>query len=208
MASDESTMEYDGATTRDDQDEDEGGRRHAIFIVAEWIFVVVIAIGAAFLIRTFLFQQYYIDGPSMQTTLKPEDRVLVNKLSYKLHDVNRGDVVVFDRLSGTKHDDLIKRVIALPGESIEIRNCIVFIDGQTLEEPYLDALQLAQTAPSERCGSHVDMSETTIPDEHVFVMGDNRVQSYDSRDFGSIEIAKIRGRAFVALWPFNAWSWL
>jgi signal peptidase I len=208
MALDESTMENDSAIDPDEQDDVDHGRRHALFIVAEWIFVVVIAIGAAFLIRTFLFQQYYIDGPSMLTTLKPQDRVLVNKLSYKLHDVNRGDVVVFDRLSGTQHDDLIKRVIALPGESIEIRNCIVFIDGQTLEEPYLDALQLAQTDPSERCGSHVDMSETTIPQEHVFVMGDNRVQSYDSREFGSIEVSKIRGRAFVAVWPFNAWSWL
>lgn len=183
-------------------------RRHALLVVGEWILVVLVAIGAAFLIRTFLFQQYYIDGPSMKTTLSPRDRVLVNKLSYKLHDVNRGDVVVFDRLSGAEHDDLIKRVIALPGETVEIRNCIVFIDGQTLGEPYLDAIQVAQTDPSKRCGSHVDMSPVTIEDDHVFVMGDNRVQSYDSREFGPIETSMIRGRAFVAVWPFDAWSWL
>lgn len=182
--------------------------RHALWVVGEWILVVAIAIGAAFLIRSFLFQQYYIDGPSMKTTLSPRDRVLVNKLSYKLHDVNRGDVVVFDRVSGAEHDDLIKRVIALPGETIEIRNCIVFIDGQTLQEPYLDAVQVAQTDPAQRCGSHVDLSPTTVADDHVFVMGDNRVQSFDSREFGPIEISMIRGRAFVAVWPFGAWSWL
>jgi signal peptidase I len=196
-------LESDISDSAEDND-----RRHALLVVGEWIVVVVIAIGAAFLIRTFLFQQYYIDGPSMQTTLSPRDRVLVNKLSYKLHDVNRGDVVVFDRVTGAEHDDLIKRVIALPGETIEIRNCIVFIDGQTLEEPYLDALQVAQTDPSKRCGSNVDLSPTTVAEEHVFVMGDNRLQSFDSREFGAIEISMIRGRAFVAVWPFGSWSWL
>lgn len=196
-------LESDSSDSTEDND-----RRHALLVVGEWIFVVVIAIGAAFLIRTFLFQQYYIDGPSMQTTLSPRDRVLVNKLSYRLHDVNRGDVVVFDRVTGAEHDDLIKRVIALPGETIEIRNCIVYIDGQTLEEPYLDALQVAQTDPSKRCGSNVDLSPTTVAEEHVFVMGDNRLQSFDSREFGPIEISMIRGRAFVAVWPFGSWSWL
>ncbi len=184
------------------------GFKQGIFIVLEWLLVVVLAIGAAFLIRSYLFQQYYIDGPSMQTTLEPKDRVLVNKLSYRMHDVNRGDVVVFDRLSGTEHDDLIKRVIALPGETIEIRNCIVYIDGQTLEEPYLDPIHLAQTDLSKRCGSHVDMASIPVEEGTVFVMGDNRVQSFDSREFGAIDISKIRGRAFVTIWPFGAWTWL
>lgn len=183
-------------------------RRGTIFVIGEWILVVIVAIGAAFLIRTFFFQQYYIDGPSMQTTLMPKDRVLVNKLSYKMHDVNRGDIVVFDRLSGKEHDDLIKRVIGLPGETLEIRNCVVYVDGQSLDEPYLDAVQMAQTDLSRRCGSHIDMLEATVSPGHVFVMGDNRVQSFDSREFGAIEISKIRGRAFVAVWPFSAWAWL
>lgn len=206
-------MRFDSSTDIDgpmnDVDlEDEGESRNTFLLIGEWILVVVIAIGAAFLVRTFFLQQYYIDGPSMQTTLSPKDRVLVNKLSYKMHDVHRGDVVVFDRLSGTEHDDLIKRVIALPGETIEIRNCSVFIDGQTLEEPYLDTLQLAQTDLGKRCGQHIDMAETAIPEGMVFVMGDNRVQSFDSRDFGSIDIEMIRGRAFVSLWPIGSWSWL
>ena len=103
----------------------------------EWVFVVVVAISAAMLIRVFLFQQYYIDGPSMQTTLMPEDRVLVNKMSYKLHDIHRGDVIVFDRVTNeVQHDDLIKRVLGLPGETLEIRSCIVYIDGVQVDEPY------------------------------------------------------------------------
>lgn len=199
----------EGAANSDDSDHVPRERRsNPLWLVGEWILVVVIAISAAFLIRTFLFQQYYIDGPSMQTTLHQRERVLVNKLSYKLHDVNRGDVVVFDRLSGTQHDDLIKRVIGLPGEFVEVRNCVVYVDGKSLDEPYLNPLQMAQTDLSQRCGSHVDMDPVEVADGHVFVMGDNRVQSYDSRDFGQIEIRNIRGRAFVAVWPLSSWSWL
>lgn len=184
-------------------------RRQQIRAVWEWVAVVAVAIVAALLIRLFLFQQYYIDGPSMQTTLMPEDRVLVNKLSYKLHDVNRGDVIVFDRLSGVdNHDDLIKRVIALPGETLEVRSCEVFIDGRRLQEPYLNAEQMSAVEPALRCGTHTDVAPQIVPEGMVFVMGDNRVQSFDSRDFGPIDVDEIRGRAFVVIWPASAWAWL
>ena len=184
-------------------------QRSQMRAVWEWVFVVVIAIGAALFIRVFLFQQYYIDGPSMQTTLMPQDRVLVNKMSYKLHDVHRGDVIVFDRVTNeVQHDDLIKRVLGLPGEALEIRSCVVYIDGVQVEEPYLNLEQTSQIEPSARCGSHTDMAPVVIPENMVFVMGDNRVQSFDSRDFGPIDIDKVRGRAFVVIWPASAWAWL
>ncbi len=184
-------------------------RRQQIRAVWEWVAVVAVAIVAALLIRLFLFQQYYIDGPSMQSTLMPEDRVLVNKLSYKMHDVNRGDVIVFDRLSGVNnHDDLIKRVIALPGETLEVRSCEVFIDGLRLREPYLNVEQVAAIEPAARCGSHTDIAPETVPEGMVYVMGDNRTQSFDSRDFGPIDVDEIRGRAFVVIWPASAWAWL
>jgi signal peptidase I len=184
-------------------------QRSQMRAVWEWVFVVVIAIGAAMFIRVFLFQQYYIDGPSMQTTLMPQDRVLVNKMSYKLHDVHRGDVIVFDRVTNeVQHDDLIKRVLGLPGEALEIRSCVVYIDGVRVEEPYLNLEQTSQIEPSARCGSHTDMAPVVIPEDMVFVMGDNRVQSFDSRDFGPIDIDKVRGRAFVVIWPASAWAWL
>jgi signal peptidase I len=184
-------------------------QRSQMRAVWEWVFVVVIAIGAAMFIRVFLFQQYYIDGPSMQTTLMPQDRVLVNKMSYKLHDVHRGDVIVFDRVTNeVQHDDLIKRVLGLPGEALEIRSCVVYIDGVQVEEPYLNLEQTSQIEPSARCGSHTDMAPVVVPEYMVFVMGDNRVQSFDSRDFGPIDIDKVRGRAFVVIWPASAWAWL
>lgn len=187
--------------------------------VREWLTVLVIALGAAVLIRVFVFQQYYIDGPSMEHTLEPHDRVLVNKLSYRLHDVNRGDVVVFDRISQNgqtvAHDDLIKRVIALAGESIRIENCVVFIDPdgagdepeRELDEPYLSTEIQSQSDPTARCRIP-NLSPRTVPEGEVFVMGDNRPQSYDSREFGPIDVDQIRGRAFVVIWPFSNWTWL
>ncbi len=195
-----------GEAVRADLSEKQRSQLRAVW---EWVFVVVIAIGAAMLIRLFLFQQYYIDGPSMQTTLMPQDRVLVNKMSYKLHDIHRGDVIVFDRVTNqVQHDDLIKRVLGLPGETLEIRSCLVYVDGVQVDEPYLNPEQTSQIEPSARCGSHTDMAPIEVPEDMVFVMGDNRVQSFDSRDFGPIDTDKVRGRAFVVIWPASAWAWL
>ena len=207
---DSALIEADDAATGEALRTDLGEKqRMQIRAVWEWVFVVVIAIGAALLIRLFLFQQYYIDGPSMQTTLMPQDRVLVNKMSYKLHDIHRGDVIVFDRVTNeVQHDDLIKRVMGLPGETLEIRSCIVYIDGVQVDEPYLNPEQTSQIEPSARCGSHTDLAPLVVPEDMVFVMGDNRVQSFDSRDFGPINTDKVRGRAFVVIWPASAWAWL
>jgi signal peptidase I len=210
ITEDSASAEADDAATgeavRSDLSQKQRSQMRAIW---EWIFVVVVAISAAMLIRVFLFQQYYIDGPSMQTTLMPEDRVLVNKMSYKLHDIHRGDVIVFDRVTNdVQHDDLIKRVLGLPGETLEIRSCIVYINGVQVDEPYLNPEQTSQVEPSARCGSHTDMAPVVVPEEMVFVMGDNRVQSFDSRDFGPIDTDKVRGRAFVVIWPASAWAWL
>ncbi len=104
----------------------------------DWVVVVGIALLVAILVRTFLLAHFVVDGTSMATTLHTGDRVFVNKLSYRLHDPNRGDVVVLHQIGGSAERDLIKRVIALPGETIEIRSCQVTIDGKLLEEPYLD----------------------------------------------------------------------
>ena len=180
-------------------------------ILREWLVVIVTALVIALTIRTFVLQQFYISGPSMEPTLFQDDRVLVNKLSYRLHGVGRGDVVVFDRITTdgeiVRHDDLIKRVLGLPGDTIEIIDCNVFVNNKRLTEPYLDPITLSFSDFEERCRVF-DMDKTTVTPGHVFVMGDNRVQSFDSREFGSIEISMIRGRAFVAVWPFGAWSWL
>jgi signal peptidase I len=174
----------------------ESGVRNAV----EWVVIIGGAFLVAFVVKTFLIQAFFIPSGSMLPTLHENDRVLVNKLSYDLHDVNRGDLVVFERPEGEtagQIKDLIKRVVGLPGERIEQRDGDVYIDGQLLEEPYL-----------------VDGSETTnlepqtVPEGHVFVMGDNRGDSMDSRVFQAIDEDLIVGRAFVRVWPLSNLSLL
>ena len=169
-------------------------RRHRrLRSVIEWVAVLGGALVVALVIKTFLFQAFYIPSSSMEPTLEVGDRVLVNKLSYRLHDVNRGDVVVFGRPeseAAADVRDLIKRVVGLPGERIEAREGVVLVDGEVLEEPYLaDGAVTGDFGPEE------------VPDGHVFVMGDNRGDSRDSRVFGAITEDSIVGRAFYRVWP-------
>lgn len=161
----------------------------------EWVAVIGGALVVALVIRTFLFQAFYIPSESMVPTLQEADRVLVNKLSYDLHGVNRGDIVVFAR-PPTEPDtgvpDLIKRVVATGGETVEGRDGRVWIDGQPLVEPYLpDGVTTAAFDP------------VAVPEDHVFVMGDNRGNSRDSRVFGPVSEDLIVGRAFVRVWPVS-----
>ncbi|MDZ7679665.1 MAG: signal peptidase I [Acidimicrobiales bacterium] len=174
--------------------------RQRIRTVLEWIVVIVGALIVALLIKTFLFQAFYIPSESMEPTLVNRDRVVVNKLSYRLHDVNRGDLVVFDRPPNepvTDIEELIKRVIGLPGETVEARDGSIYIDGQGLNEPYLNSETFTQA-----------FGPITVPADHVFVMGDNRGNSRDSRVFGPIDQDLIVGRAFVLVWPLGRLGFL
>lgn len=173
--------------------------------LAEWIIVVVVAISSALLVRAYVLQQFAVEGTSMLNTLHPSDRVLVNKLSYHLHDPRRGDVVVLKRIeTNAQERDLIKRVVGLPGETIEYRDCQLFINGSLVKEPYLDP----QIVAPNRCGA--DQPAAQVEPKHVFVMGDNRGGSLDSRDasVGQIAYSNLIGRAFVVMWPFADWQWL
>lgn len=183
----------------------------AIKVVRDWIVVIVVALVIALLVRMFLLQQFYVSGPSMESTLFQDNRVLVNKLSYRLHDIGRGDIVVFDRVTNNgeevQHDDLIKRVIGLSGDVIEIKDCVVYVNKQILAEPYLTASDLAQSVLEDRCRVPT-LGAQSVPAGEVFVMGDNRPQSYDSRMFGPISEDLVVGRAFVVLWPLSAFQLL
>ena len=163
----------------------------------EWFAIIVVAVAAAMLIKAYLIQAFYIPSESMQDTLQVNDRVFVNKLSYKLHGVHRGDVVVFRRPAGLQGgletEDLIKRVIALPGDSVEGRDGIVFVNDKATSEPYTK-------------GGHTtgDFEKHIIGPRQVWVMGDNRGNSTDSRIFGPVPQSRILGRAFVVWWPVSA----
>jgi signal peptidase I len=165
--------------------------------IIEWVVIVGAALIAAMLIKTFLIQAFYIPSESMDPTLKISDRVLVNKLSYTWGDVKRGHIVVFERPPAeTGGDpaikDLIKRIVALPGDKVEGREGHVWINDKQLDEPYL---------PDE--ASTLDFPAQVIPADHYWVMGDNRLRSRDSRYFGPIADDLIVGRAFVRIWPIN-----
>ncbi|MGC6476902.1 MAG: signal peptidase I [Ilumatobacteraceae bacterium] len=168
----------------------------------DWALIVVIALVVALGVRTFLLAHFVVEGSSMYSTLETGDRVFVNKVSYRLHDPNRGDVVVLHEIRGTTERDLIKRVIAVGGEEVEMRSCEVRIGGQLLIEPYLDPTVVTPG----NCGG--DFGPIAVPEGTVFVMGDNRAGSQDSRTLGPVLLDDIVGRAFVVFWPRSNWQWL
>jgi signal peptidase I len=167
--------------------------------------VLVAAVAFAFGLRAWVVQPFWIPSASMEPTLHGcpgcnADRLLVDKLSYHLHAVHRGDVVVFSRPPKVPSTDadLVKRVIGLPGESVRASGGIVYIDNRALTEPYV--------APD--CHGTSNFGPTTVPSGDVFVMGDNRCDSEDSRFFGPIPKSTIVGRAFVIVWPLPRIHWL
>jgi signal peptidase I len=165
----------------------------------EWGVILGVAVVAALVIRIWLIQPFSIPSPSMEPTLKDGDRILVNKVSYDLHGVHRGDVIVFakppaDTEGGIK--DLVKRVIGLPGETIwSGPDGEIFANGQLIKQPWLTAAAKADPGPP--------VPRTVIPAGDYFVMGDNRGDSSDSRVFGPISGKLIVGRAFVIVWPLS-----
>ena len=179
------------ATDGAEKTEKSARRRRATI---EWIVLIGAALIIAIVIKTFLFQAFYIPSESMVPTLKVGDRVLVNKLSYDLHDVHRGDIVVFKAPPEARSDgidDLVKRVIGLPGDTVEAReDGRIYVNDRLLDEPYLPAGTRTTNLPP-----------TKVPAGHLFMMGDNRTASRDSRYFGPIAESAIIGRVFLKIWP-------
>ena len=180
-------------------------RRRRRRLGVDWLVIAFVALAAAFVLRMFVVQQFAVDGQSMLGALHSGDRVIVNKLSYDLHDPRHGDIVVLkDTEQSLAVRDLIKRVIALPGETVEYRDCQLYLNGHRIVESYLDP-QLVSTG---HCGD--SQSPVTVAPSHVFVMGDNRAASLDSRTvaIGQIRFEDLIGRAFVVIWPFSDWRLL
>ena len=174
-----------------------GSPSHAreIRSLVRWVVEFVILVAAAFALATgikaFVVQPFYIPSGSMEPTLAIGDRVLVNKFLYRFSTPRRGDVVVFASPE-TPATDLIKRVIATGGQTVEIKDGAVFVDGVKLDEPYVS---------KERRDNYSSPTPTKVPAGYVWVMGDNRGNSSDSRVIGPQPVTAILGKAFAIYWP-------
>ncbi|WP_071459424.1 signal peptidase I [Bacillus massilinigeriensis] len=168
----------------------------------EWIKALLIAVVLAAVIRYFLFAPIVVDGLSMMPTLHDQDRMIVNKLSYKIGEPERFDIIVFH---APENKDYIKRVIGLPGDTVEYKDDTLYINGKAYEEPYLEkykkeALDGPLTDPftlEEKIG------RKTVPEGHLFVMGDNRRFSKDSRHIGTVPMKKVLGKTSIIYWPIS-----
>jgi signal peptidase I len=174
--------------------------------------VVVIALVAALLLRTFVVQTFFIPSGSMEPTLQIGDRILVNKLSYHLHGVDRGNIVVFRRpaaenCGGEPVADLVKRVVGLPGETISLTSGpkgYVLINGKRLDETWLPSSVQGKTFPGP-AGKPYDLEKPyVVPANDYFVMGDNRTDSCDSRYWGPIPRSLIVGKVDMRVWPIGS----
>lgn len=195
-------------------------------LIIEWTLLIGAALLIALVIKSFLFQAFYIPSESMVPTLKISDRVLVNKLSYHFHDVNRGDIVVFEAPECVRSDDIedfVKRVIGLPGETITAdADGTVLVNGRRLKEPYLPKgtiTSMTTVPPSDvsckgspgsvSCKAPADDEPgCVVPPGTVLVLGDNRGSSKDGRVFGAIDQDVIVGRVFVRIWPIGSIGFL
>jgi len=192
-------------------------------VVRETVVLVALAVLLAVVFKTFLVAAFYIPSGSMEPTLNISDRVLVEKVSYRFGDIEHGDVLVFvhdeagaepagpsNPVAGffsslgqaigvvpPSDRDFIKRVVGLPGDTINCRNGELYRNGQPVEEDYLDP-----GTETQNC------TRTIVGPGELFVMGDNRVNSQDSRAFGPIQRDDVVGRAFVRIWPLTHIGWL
>ncbi|MCA1688010.1 MAG: signal peptidase I [Actinobacteria bacterium] len=157
----------------------------------EFLVILLVSFVLVFgFVRPVIAAPFYVGSESMDPTLEVWDRVLINKLAYDFVEPERGDIVLFESPEGGK-DPLIKRVVGLPGERIELRNGRLFVNGEPEEEPYLRG----------RLPGATSYGPVRVPEDHVFVMGDNRNNSFDSRFFGPVPEENLIGEALFRFWP-------
>lgn len=169
----------------------------------EWTKALLIAFAIAAIIRYFLFTPIAVDGESMMPTLENGDRMIVNKIGYKIGEPKRFDIVVFH---APEKKNYIKRVIGLPGETLEYKNDQLYINGEPIDEPYLDAYksQITEGTLTEDFSlKDIGVNLEEVPEGFVFVMGDNRRYSKDSRHIGFVDQKEIIGNTSLIFWPFS-----
>ncbi|MGI6755407.1 MAG: signal peptidase I [Atopobiaceae bacterium] len=172
----------------------------AIKTVLEWVVTIVAALFIAVLLRLFVFQVYLVPSGSMLETIQEGDRLIGEKVSYHFTEPEAGDVVTFQDPEDSSMT-LIKRVIATGGQTVDLQDGVVYVDGQALDEPY------TLGKPSEPLGNTVVPGGIsypyTVPEGSVWVMGDNRTNSLDSRYFGAVSVDKISSHAVLIYWPLG-----
>ncbi|WP_077617200.1 signal peptidase I [Bacillus sinesaloumensis] len=153
-------------------------------------------------LRTFFFTNYIVEGESMMPTLEDGNLLMVNKIGIKIGELERFDIVVFHK---NKDEDFVKRVIGLPGDHIEYRDDNLYVNGKGISEPYLkdfkDALFVGQLTGDFTLEEIT--GESIVPEDHIFVIGDNRLDSWDSRHFGFIKMEQVVGKVNIKYWPFD-----
>ena len=164
----------------------------------EFILTIIVAFALVFgVVQPFIVQAFRIPSESMVPTLEVKDRILANKFIYRFTEPERGDIVVFDSVE-SDDDTLIKRVVGLEGDEIRVQGGLLFVNGEPQQEPYLNEEETFR-------GYY---GPTIVPEEHVFVMGDNRGNSADSRVFGPLPSDNVKGEAFLRFWPISKISGL
>jgi signal peptidase I len=159
--------------------------------VLEFLVILLVSFVLVFgFVRPFVVEAFWIPSASMVPTLKYGDRVLVNKFIYRFTEPQRGDIIVFKSVEGDGQD-LIKRVVGVPGDEIAVRGGKLFVNGEPQKEPYVN----------KKYPDRSFYAPTTVPKDHVFAMGDNRANSQDSRIFGPVPEKNIEGEAFLRFWP-------
>lgn len=171
--------------------------------IMDWVKSLALALALALFIRSFVANATTVSGTSMNNTLQNRDVLLVNKMFFRIRDVKKKDIVIIkspDIGPNEAEKDYIKRVIALPGETVDIKNGRVYVDGQLIKEAYINT---DYTTSYEQIGNH-----WSLQDDEIFVMGDNRIpgKSSDSRVFGPVKLESIKGVAIFRLWPFNSFG--
>jgi signal peptidase I len=157
----------------------------------EYLVILLVSFALVFgFVRPFVMEAFWIPSGSMIPTLEIGDRVLVNKFIYRFTEPHRGDIIVFESVDNPD-EDLIKRVVALPGDTVAVRRGHLILNGERQKEPYLN-----KSLPDRSF-----YAKTRVPKGHVFVMGDNRGNSADSRVFGPLPKKNIEGEAFLRFWP-------
>jgi signal peptidase I len=170
--------------------------------LVEWILVLVAAVLVSLLVRTFVFQTYFIPSKSMEPTLYVGNRIMVNKLSVEFGTINIGDILVFKAppavlaKCGDSVTDLVKRVVGVPGDHLTSRGNTIFVNGVALKESWSHYEPLG--------GS---LGNVTVTAGHYFMMGDNHANSCDSRFWGTVPRSDIIGKVFLKFWPLSQWHW-